>query len=111
MLHSSHGECMIKSARIAFVLLCGFLICGAAGPLYCSAQTRSAQRGSTKVGSSGEARAAAAMERARAEGPLALDAFLRRMPKGADLHMHLSGAVYAETFIRDAADDSLCVNL
>jgi adenosine deaminase len=30
------------------------------------------------------------------------------MPKGADLHMHLSGAIYAETFIRDAAADHLC---
>ncbi|HWZ12827.1 MAG TPA: hypothetical protein VNX22_06770 [Acidobacteriaceae bacterium] len=102
---------MFKPARIAFVLLCGFLICGAVGPLYCFAQTPSVQKGPAKVGNSGEARAAAAMERARAEGPLTLDAFLRRMPKGADLHMHLSGAVYAETFIRDAAEDSLCVNL
>jgi adenosine deaminase len=32
------------------------------------------------------------------------------MPKGGDLHMHLSGAVYAETFLRDAAVDHLCVN-
>jgi adenosine deaminase len=32
------------------------------------------------------------------------------MPKGADLHMHLSGAVYAETFIKDAAADLLCVD-
>jgi adenosine deaminase len=32
------------------------------------------------------------------------------MPKGADLHMHLSGAVYAETFLQDAATDLLCVN-
>jgi adenosine deaminase len=42
--------------------------------------------------------------------PLELNAFLARMPKGADLHMHLSGAVYAETFIKDAAADLLCVN-
>jgi adenosine deaminase len=33
------------------------------------------------------------------------------MPKGADLHMHLSGAVYAETFLKDAAADGLCVNV
>ena len=32
------------------------------------------------------------------------------MPKGADLHMHLGGAIYAETFIRDAAEDKLCVD-
>lgn len=41
---------------------------------------------------------------------LQLHAFLERMPKGADLHMHLSGAVYAETFLKDAAADLLCVN-
>ncbi len=31
------------------------------------------------------------------------------MPKGADLHMHLSGAVYAETFLREAGEDHDCV--
>jgi len=43
-------------------------------------------------------------------GPLALHAFLDQFPKGADLHIHLSGAVYAETFIRDAGEDGLCVD-
>jgi adenosine deaminase len=42
--------------------------------------------------------------------PLQLNAFLVNMPKGADLHMHLSGAVYAETFIKNGAADILCVN-
>ena len=32
------------------------------------------------------------------------------MPKGADLHIHLTGAVYAESFIRAAAEDNLCVD-
>src|SRR5476649_1847130 len=36
-----------------------------------------------------------AFEDARRQGPLALCAFLYGMPKGADLHMHLSGAIYA----------------
>src|SRR5277367_4669276 len=44
------------------------------------------------------------------QSPLELNAFLMRMPKGGDLHMHLSGAIYAETFIKDAAADGLCVN-
>jgi adenosine deaminase len=57
-----------------------------------------------------EARAARAFEQARKQGPLALYAFLHDMPKGADLHYHLAGAVYAETFIREAIDDNLCVN-
>jgi adenosine deaminase len=43
--------------------------------------------------------------------PLTLRAFLVDMPKGAELHYHLSGGVYAETFIRDGAEDHLCVNL
>ena len=42
-------------------------------------------------------------------GPGELYAFLKPMPKGADLHMHLSGAVYAETFIAEAAREGLCV--
>ena len=36
--------------------------------------------------------------------------FLQRMPKGGDLHNHLSGAVYAESFIRWAVQDGLCVD-
>lgn len=35
--------------------------------------------------------------------PLEVYAFLREMPKGADLHLHLSGSVYAESFIEWAA--------
>ncbi len=57
-----------------------------------------------------EARAAHAFDAAANAGPLALHAFLDQFPKGADLHVHLSGAVYAETFIRDAAEDGLCVD-
>jgi adenosine deaminase len=38
-------------------------------------------------------------------------AFLIQMPKGADLHNHLSGAVYAESYIRWASDNGLCVNI
>jgi len=44
------------------------------------------------------------------DDPVALRAFLREMPKGGDLHTHLSGAVYAESVIRWAAEDSLCVD-
>lgn len=41
----------------------------------------------------------------------ALLPFLRAMPKGGDLHSHLSGAVYAESFLRWAAEDGLCVDV
>jgi hypothetical protein len=43
------------------------------------------------------------------EQPPLLEAFLRRMPKGGDLHNHLSGAIYAESLIGWAAADGLCI--
>ena len=57
-----------------------------------------------------EARASRAFEAAKKQGPLALRSFLVGMPKGADLHVHLSGAIYAESFLRAAAEDGLCVD-
>src|SRR5215207_4401334 len=42
--------------------------------------------------------------------PPQLFAFLLRMPKGGDLHNHLSGTIYAESYIKWAADQGLCVN-
>jgi len=57
-----------------------------------------------------EARTGLMMQASLHQGPEALRAFLADFPKGADLHVHLSGAVYAETFIREAAQDGLCVN-
>jgi adenosine deaminase len=56
-----------------------------------------------------EERTARALELARAN-PLDLRAFLVEMPKGTDLHNHLGGAVYAESWIRVAAEDGLCVD-
>src|SRR5437899_3185381 len=37
-------------------------------------------------------------------------AFLRDMPKGGDLHIHLSGAVSTETLVRFAIDDDWCLD-
>ncbi len=64
---------------------------------------------------------AAAAQSAEREGELQLAAaranpsqlrqFLKTMPKGADLHYHLSGGVYAESFIRAAVEDGLCVDV
>jgi hypothetical protein len=42
--------------------------------------------------------------------PSLLHAFLQDMPKGGDLHNHLSGAVYAESFINYAVHDGLCID-
>jgi hypothetical protein len=42
--------------------------------------------------------------------PSLLLAFLQQMPKGGDLHVHLSGAIYAESLIDWASENALCVD-
>ena len=42
--------------------------------------------------------------------PNLLVAFLLEMPKGGDLHNHLSGAIYGETLIQWAKDQRACVD-
>lgn len=56
-----------------------------------------------------EQRAASFFESLRKSPPQQF-AFLLAMPKGADLHNHLSGAIYAESYIQWAAEKGLCVN-
>jgi hypothetical protein len=56
----------------------------------------------------GEAATAAYLSSIR-NNPSLLLAFLAEMPKGGDLHNHLSGAIYAESYLRWAADDRLCI--
>jgi len=70
-----------------------------------SAQTQRAQP--SPRGESAEAATAKRFAAIRS-GPLGLRAFLREMPKGGDLHNHLSGSIYAESYLRWAADDKLC---
>jgi hypothetical protein len=83
------------------VLLCGLTL---------SAQTNvkqfhpltTQQRGS-------EQKTASYFESIRKSPPQQM-AFLLKMPKGADLHNHLSGGIYAERFIQWAAEKGLCLN-
>ncbi len=79
-------------------------------------QTRKAVTPVAQVGerartamSAGESRASRELESVR-NNPLELRQFLYRMPKGGDLHNHLTGAVYAESWIREAGEDRLCVD-
>jgi adenosine deaminase len=46
----------------------------------------------------------------KALSPAERFAFLRAFPKGGDLHVHLSGAVYPEHFVDWAAEDGWCVD-
>ena len=43
--------------------------------------------------------------------PALLRNFLYAFPKGGELHSHLSGAIYAESFIRWAAEDGKCMDM
>lgn len=56
-----------------------------------------------------EAKTAKYLESVRHQPGLLL-AFLQQMPKGGDLHVHLSGAIYAESFIDWASENALCVD-
>jgi adenosine deaminase len=60
---------------------------------------------------SSELSAAHAYETALHTGPLAVQAFLADFPKGADLHFHLGAGVYAETLLRVAGQDKLCIDV
>jgi adenosine deaminase len=72
--------------------------------------SRVAATGYTAHSDGSALRAARYLESVRDHPPMLVD-FLGRMPKGGDLHNHLSGAVYAESFIDYAAADGLCVDL
>lgn len=74
----------------------------------CAGQTPKAKSG-VLVATSGERNGDLQLAAARTN-PLQLRQFLKKMPKGADLHYHLSGGVYAESFIRAAVEDGLCVD-
>jgi len=86
------GETMGRWMRIAATLVAA---CTAAG----AAQAQSPAE-----------RTARYLETARGN-PALLEDFLARMPKGGDLHHHLTGAVYAESYIDHAAADSLCIEV
>jgi adenosine deaminase len=97
----------IRSFASASLLLCFAAAALAQPPNHPT--TNSAAKTSASAATPPEQRAIRAFNTAK-QSPLELNAFLARMPKGGDLHMHLSGAVYAETFIKDAATDFLCVD-
>jgi hypothetical protein len=60
-----------------------------------------------RVQESPEAATVARFEAVRSDSVRLME-FLRAMPKGGDLHSHLSGAVHPENWARWAAEDGLC---
>jgi len=62
-----------------------------------------------KAVGSDEIRTASLLERIRTDPPR-LRMFLQRMPKGGDLHNHLSGSIYAEDFLAWGAEKGFCID-
>lgn len=100
-----------RNRRPIVVGICALaLVVLAAVILYAvNSQPRNGAQYRPHVPTAGEVRAENAMDTAKRYGAPELYAFLKPFPKGADLHMHLSGAVYAETFIAEAVKENLCV--
>jgi adenosine deaminase len=96
-----------RLTRIALRCARFFLLAALMLNAFSAAEAQSRARTASEA--QNETRTARALELARAN-PLELHAFLEKMPKGGDLHNHLVGAVYAETWIREAAEDNLCVD-
>src|ERR1700678_3403194 len=61
------------------------------------------------MGQNAEEKTAKYLESVRHQPGLLL-AFLQEMPKGGDLHVHLYGAIYAESMIDWASENALCVD-
>jgi hypothetical protein len=99
--HSSTRMFMTSVRTVVFVLSCALaMMAQSAG--FQTAAARSAP-------DSSEEKTARHFETIRTS-PSQLWKFLRKMPKGGDLHNHLSGAIYAESYIQWAAEKGLCVN-
>jgi len=90
------------------------LLLAAAAETSAIAQTATTPRAvSTPSGGSSvtplERRASLSLDSVR-NSPLELRLLLFKMPKGSDLHNHLYGAVSAETWIKDAVEDGMCLD-
>ena len=103
------NELRVSSLRcIRFLRWSGSIVFSMVACASVFSQSKSAKAATDRT--SLEGRAELNLKAARAN-PLQLRHFLYGMPKGGDLHNHLSGAVYAESWIRAAVEDHLCVNV
>jgi adenosine deaminase len=108
------GKIFMKNSRMKFLRAprlrgsCVVFVLPLLFTLSAVGQTKAARSAGSPA--SLEQRAEANLKAAR-ENPLQLRHLLLGMPKGGDLHNHLSGAVYAESWIRAGAEDHLCVDV
>ncbi len=84
---------------------------GLGGAIVCLLLTLSWVWPGSAVGRAGTAfQSTARRFEALREDPLRLRMFLAAMPKGGDLHNHLDGAVYAESYLAHAKAAGLCID-
>lgn len=97
------------SSRVMFVNTVRSLTLVLLFAVSAAAQSPDARRAGLKSESTHEQKTSSYFESIGKSPPQQL-AFLLRMPKGGDLHNHLSGSIYAESYIQWAAENGLCVN-
>ncbi|MEW1692259.1 adenosine deaminase [Streptomyces sp. NPDC091265] len=93
-------------ALTALTLLPAFPAAAAPGN---DASPRTAGHGSPRAVTAAELGTAAYLRSLR-DRPARLQAFFKALPKGADLHNHLSGAATTEFLIKLAAEKGLCID-
>src|SRR5580704_8808544 len=96
-LSRSNSMDIKEMKRLTGVMALVFLL-GVAFALPSAAQTAATKKTATPT-NLGERKAELNLKAAR-ESPSQLRHFLLGIPKGADLHYHLGGGVYAESFLR-----------
>ncbi|MEU5657429.1 adenosine deaminase [Streptomyces sp. NPDC047737] len=101
---SSRTRRLLTAAGLAAAALAASLPAASAGTP--SAGAASAAPPAPRPATAAEARTAAWLE----AHPGATARFFRDLPKGGDLHNHLSGAVRTEYLIQLAAEDGLCID-
>lgn len=99
--HSSTRMFMTAVRTLTFVLFCA---------IAATAQSPGTQTTGARTGQDVSEQTTARYFETIRKSPSQLWAFLLKMPKGGDLHNHLSGAIYAESYIQWAAENGLCVN-
>lgn len=95
----------LRRTTVAAVAACAALL----APLLPAAAQAAPLPVGTAMGGDAEHRVNAFLNTVR-DDPQALQRFLYDLPKGGDLHNHLSGAVSTELLIQLAAEDGLCID-
>ncbi len=102
-MHRSHLEliCRQKPIAVAFLII----------SVLFSASILLAEGSSGEDSAASRERQLAQQFEALRQNPEELRAFFLAMPKGGDIHNHLTGAVYAEDLIDQASAEGLCISL